>query len=194
MKVNHKELGGRRAYGVYKIHTVSLFVLTDSFEFLFLYEKEKYFWCEKHFLKGFVRGLSFIVWLLVIGSYELYGAFIESFPFFQTFVRPSVRYQLSSEAKHRIALIFCIKLAFKQDEKSDEARFLKKKLFGPNLGNLGPNLPKFELFGQIIKFESLNFSDFAYFYRKTGYMAARFWSNGQKMVQIEGLLPFSGDI
>ena len=55
-------------------------------------------------------------------------------------------------------------------EKSDEARFSKKNLFGSNLGKLGPNLPKFEVFGQLFKFESLNFSDFAYFNRKTGYL------------------------
>ena len=43
-----------------------------------------------------------------------------------------------------------------------KARFLKK-LFGPNLGNLGPNLPKFKVFYQLFKFESLNLTDFAYF-------------------------------
>ena len=35
------------------------------------------------------------------------------------------------------------------------------------MGKLGPNLPKFEVFGQLFKFESSNFSDFAYFNRQT---------------------------
>ena len=45
--------------------------------------------------------------------------------------------------------------------------FFKKKLFGSNLGKLGPNLPKFQVFGKSFKFASLNFSDFAYFNRQT---------------------------
>ena len=39
-----------------------------------------------------------------------------------------------------------------------------------NLGKLGPNLPKFQVFGQLFKFASLNFSDFAYFNRQTWYL------------------------
>ena len=85
-------------------------------------------------------------------------------------VRPFVRYQLSSETNHRISLIFCIKLAFSKSKKVTKPDFRKKKLFGPNLGNLGPNLPKFKVFGQLFKFESLNFSDFPYFNRKTRYL------------------------
>jgi hypothetical protein len=45
-----------------------------------------------------------------------------------------------------------------------EADFPKKK--GLNLGILGPNLPKFEVFGHFIEFESLDFSDFAYYDRQ----------------------------
>ena len=81
-------------------------------------------------------------------------------------VRSSVCYQLSSETNHRISLIFCIKLAFNESKKVTKPDF-QKKLFGSNLGKLGPNLPKFEVFGQLFKFESLNFSDFAYFNRQT---------------------------
>ena len=55
-------------------------------------------------------------------------------------------------------------------EKSDEAWFSKKKLFGSNLGKLGPNLPKYQVFGQLFKFASLDFSDFAYFNRQTWYL------------------------
>ena len=39
-----------------------------------------------------------------------------------------------------------------------------------NLGKLGRSLPKFEVFGQLFKFESINFSDFAYFNRQTWYL------------------------
>ena len=55
-------------------------------------------------------------------------------------------------------------------QKKWQSPIFKKKLFGPNLGNLGPNLPKSELFGQLFKFESLDFSDFAYFNRPTCYL------------------------
>ena len=47
-------------------------------------------------------------------------------------------------------------------------------------GKLGPNLPKFEVFGQLFKFESSNFSDFAYFNRKTGYLTDLGGSSPQK--------------
>ena len=82
-------------------------------------------------------------------------------------VRPFVRYQLFSETNHRISLIFCIKLAFNKWKKVTKPDFQKKNLFGSNLGKLGPNLPKFQVFGQLFKFASLNFSDFAYFIRQT---------------------------
>ena len=45
-----------------------------------------------------------------------------------------------------------------------------KNIIYPNLGKLGPNMPKFKVFGQLFKFESLNFSDFADSNRKTGYL------------------------
>ena len=38
------------------------------------------------------------------------------------------------------------------------------------MGKLGPNLPKFEVFGQLFKFESLDFSDFAYLNWQTGFL------------------------
>ena len=46
----------------------------------------------------------------------------------------------------------------------------EKKKFGPNLGILGPNLPKFGVFSHFREFESLDFSNFAYFNRKTWYL------------------------
>ena len=52
--------------------------------------------------------------------------------FRRPFVRPSVRYQLSSETNHRISLIFCIKLALNKSKKVTEPDFPKKKLFGSN--------------------------------------------------------------
>ena len=55
-------------------------------------------------------------------------------------------------------------------EKSDEARFWKKKFFGPNLGILGPNLPKFKVFRHFLEFESLDFLDFAYYDRQAWYL------------------------
>ena len=47
---------------------------------------------------------------------------------------------------------------------------LKKKKFGPNFGILGPNLPKFEVFGHFLEFESLDFLDFAYYDRQAWYL------------------------
>ena len=55
-------------------------------------------------------------------------------------------------------------------EKSDEARFWKKIFFGPNLGILGPNLPKFKGFRHFLEFESLDFLDFAYYDRHAWYL------------------------
>ena len=58
-------------------------------------------------------------------------------------------------------------------EKSDEARFWKKKFFGPNLGILGPNLPKFKVFRHFLEFESLDFLDFAYYDSQAWYLTAK---------------------
>ena len=46
----------------------------------------------------------------------------------------------------------------------------RKKKCGPNLGKLGPNLPKFEVFGHFLEFESLDFLDFAYYDRQAWYL------------------------
>ena len=46
----------------------------------------------------------------------------------------------------------------------------QNKIFGPNLGKLGPNLPKFEVFGHFLDFESLDFLDFAYHDRPAWYL------------------------
>ena len=54
--------------------------------------------------------------------------------------------------------------------KSDKARFSKEKMFGPNLGILGPNLPKFQVFGYLLEFESLDFLYFAYYDRELWYV------------------------
>ena len=48
--------------------------------------------------------------------------------------------------------------------------FEKKNFFGPKLGKLGPNLPKFEVFGHFLEFESLDFLDFAYYDRQAWYL------------------------
>ena len=42
----------------------------------------------------------------------------------------------------------------------------RKKNFGPRLGKMGPNLPKFGVFGHFIEFASLDFSNFAYYDRQ----------------------------
>ena len=65
-------------------------------------------------------------------------------------------------------------------EKSDEARFSKKKFFGPKLGKLGPNLPKFEVFGHFLEFESLDFLDFAYYDRQAWYLTGESGKVGEK--------------
>ena len=39
------------------------------------------------------------------------------------------------------------------------------------MGKLGPNLPKFEVFGHFLEFESLDFLDFAYYERQAWYLA-----------------------
>ena len=67
-----------------------------------------------------------------------------------------------SETIHRISLIFCNKLALSKSKKVTKPDF-QTKLFGPDLGKLVPNLPEFEVSGKLFKFESLNFSDFAYY-------------------------------
>ena len=36
---------------------------------------------------------------------------------------------------------------------------------------MGPNLPKFEVFGHFLEFESLDLSDFAYYDRQAWYLA-----------------------
>ena len=46
----------------------------------------------------------------------------------------------------------------------------RKKFFGQKLGKLGPNLPKFEVFGHFLGFESLDFIDFAYYDRQAWYI------------------------
>ena len=38
------------------------------------------------------------------------------------------------------------------------------------MGILGPNLPKFEVFGHFLEFESLDFLDFAYYDRQAWYL------------------------
>ena len=47
----------------------------------------------------------------------------------------------------------------------------EKKNLGLNLGKLGPNLPKFEVSGHFLEFESLDFFDFAYYDRRAWYLA-----------------------
>ena len=53
------------------------------------------------------------------------------------------------------------------------------------MGKLGPNLPKFEVFGQLSKFKSLNFSDFANFNRQTQYLT----DNGRLVAEKKNLRP-----
>ena len=63
-----------------------------------------------------------------------------------------------------------MKLVLSKSKKVTKPKFQKKNFFGPNFGKLGPNLPKFEVFGQLFKFESLNISDFAYFNRQAWFL------------------------
>ena len=58
-----------------------------------------------------------------------------------------------------------MKLVLSKSKKSNEAQ-ISKKFFGPNFAKLDPNLPEFEVFGLLFKFDSLNFSEFAYFNRQ----------------------------
>ena len=60
-----------------------------------------------------------------------------------------------------------------------ELDFPKKKI-GPNLGILGPNLPKFEVFGHFLEFESLDFLDFAYYDRQAWYLTGESGKVGEK--------------
>ena len=41
------------------------------------------------------------------------------------------------------------------------------------MGILGPNLPKFEVFGLYLEFDSLNFLDFAYYDRRLWYLTGK---------------------
>ena len=67
-------------------------------------------------------------------------------------------------------------------EKCDEARFSKKNFFGPKLGKLGPNLPKFEIFGHFLEFESLDVLDFAYYDRQAWYLTGESGKVGEKKI------------
>ena len=60
-------------------------------------------------------------------------------------------------------MIFCNKLAFYQCKKSDEARFSKKKLFGPKMGQLGPKRGQNEVLGHFHVQNALVFADFVYY-------------------------------
>ena len=48
-----------------------------------------------------------------------------------------------------------------------------EKKIGPNLGIMSPNLPKCEVFGHFLEFESLNFLDFAYYDRRLWYLTGK---------------------
>ena len=113
-----------------------------------------------------IRGDKNSIFFINYWTHRPLGGWSYRFAAVRPSVRPFVRYQLSSETNHRISLIFCIKLAFNKSKKVTKPDF-QKKLFGSNLGKQGPNLTKFEVFGQLFKFESLNFSNFAYFKRQT---------------------------
>ena len=45
---------------------------------------------------------------------------------------------------------------------------------------LGPNLPKFEVFGHFLEFESLDFLDFAYYDRQAWYLTGESGKVGEK--------------
>ena len=61
-----------------------------------------------------------------------------------------------------------MKLVLSKSKKVTKPKFKKK--IGPNFSKLGPNLLKFKVFGQLFKFDSLNFSDFAYLNWQTGFL------------------------
>ena len=65
------------------------------------------------------------------------------------------------------------------------SRILEKKIFGPNLGKMGPNLPKFEVFGHFLEFESLDLSDFAYYDRQAWYLAGTGGPMAEKKFQAQ---------
>ena len=55
-----------------------------------------------------------------------------------------------------------------------------RKKIGSNLGKLGSNLPKFEVFCHFLEFESLDFLDFAYYDRQAGYLTGESHKVGEK--------------
>ena len=73
-----------------------------------------------------------------------------------------------------------MKLVFSKSKKVTKPDFWKKKNFGPKLGKLGPNLPKFEVFGHFLEFESLDFLDFAYYDRQVWYLTGESDKVGEK--------------
>ena len=54
-----------------------------------------------------------------------------------------------------------------------------QKGIDPNLGILGPNLPKLEVFDDFHEFESLHFLDYAYYDRQALYLTG----NSEKVAQ-----------
>ena len=78
------------------------------------------------------------------------------------FVRQFVRSGFFSKTDHMISLIFCTELAYYDSKKVRELNFRKNC---PNLGKMGPDFPKSGVLGHFLQFESLDFSDFAYYDR-----------------------------
>ena len=69
-------------------------------------------------------------------------------------------------------MIFFIKLTSSKSKKVTKPDFRKIIFIGPNLRKLGPNLPKFEVFGHFLEFESLDFLDFVYYDRQPWYLTS----------------------
>ena len=65
-------------------------------------------------------------------------------------------------------------------EKSDEARFSKKKCWGPNLGKKGPKWAKNEVFCLFLDKKSLEFASIAYGNRERWYLAGGSGQSAEK--------------
>ena len=57
-------------------------------------------------------------------------------------------------------------------EKSDEARFSSKKLFGPKMGQLGPKRGQDEVLSHFLVVNAIVFASFVYFDRTLGFLSA----------------------
>ena len=61
-------------------------------------------------------------------------------------------------------------------------KFIRAKIY---TNKVDPNLPKFEVFGHFLEFESLNFLDFAYYDRQARYLTGESDKVGEQIFRVQ---------